>query len=105
MDLRGDREESFYFWRKSIPVGVCRTHIPVYYDVERECIATEETPLHNLAIVSLLRIENREFPKPVFVSDQKYVYAAPPNEENYSFIMPIFPFADTKRKKNIENEK
>ena len=105
MDLRGDREESFYFLRKSIPVGVCRTHIPVYYDVERECIATEETPLYNLAIVSLLRIENREFPKPIFVSDQKYVYAAPPNEENYSFIMPIFPFADTKRKKNIENEK
>jgi penicillin-binding protein 1A len=105
MDLRGDREESFYFLRKSIPIGVCRTHIPVYYDVERECVATDETPLQNLAIVSLLRMEKRDFPKPIFVSDQKYAYSAPQNEENHSFMMPIFPFAETKRKKNIENKK
>ncbi len=105
MDLRGDREEEFYFLRKSLPAGVCQTHIPVYYDMAKDCVATAETPLCDLAIVSLLRIEKREFPKPIFVSDQRYVYSAPSNAGEIPFAMPIFPFSDRKRMKNTEKEK
>lgn len=106
MDLRGEREERFYFLKKGLPSGVCSTHIPVYYDMEKECLATAETPIESLVIVSLLRIGEREFPKPIFVSDQKYAYAPSAEEEREEQpAFPLFPFADIKRKKNIESRK
>lgn len=105
MDLRGEREDRFYFLKKSLPVGVCTTHIPVYYDMEREGLATGETPIESLAIVSLLRIGGRDFPKPIFVSDQKYVYEAPMEEREELHALPLFPYADLDRKKNIESRK
>lgn len=105
MDLRGEREDHFYFLKKSLPVGVCTTHIPVYYDTEREGPATGETAIESLAIVSMLRIGGRDFPKPIFVSDQKYVYEAPAAEREALPTLPLFPYADLDRKKNIESRK
>ncbi|MBP3591632.1 MAG: penicillin-binding protein [Clostridia bacterium] len=105
MDLRGEREDRFYFLKKSLPVGVCTTHIPVYYDMEREGPATSETRIESLTIVSMLRIGGRDFPKPIFVSDQKYVYEAPAAEREALPALPLFPYADLDRKKNIESRK
>ncbi len=102
MDLRGDREDAAYFLKGSRPVGTCQTHIPVYYDTERECPATSETPLHALTVVALLRIEEREFPKPIYVSDQKYVYFASSTEREEEPFLPLLPFVLPERKKNIE---
>ena len=104
MDLRGEREEQFYFLRKSRPHGTCQTHIPVYYDMVKGCVATSETPPTDLAIVSMIRVEGREFPKPVIVRDEKYVYVAP-TEEREALLPPIFPFSQTKRKKMLEKRK
>ena len=97
MDLRGEREESFYFLRSCRPSGVCTTHIPVYYDTEKQCPATGETPIENLSIVSMLRIGERKFPKPIYVSDQKYVCTHPEGEGDPS--LPIFPILTGKRKR------
>ena len=105
MDLRGDREEWYYFLKSSRPSGVCQTHIPVYYDMEKKCLATSETSLKDLAIVSLLKIEERSFPKPIYVSDQKYVYSSPSGEREEESVPLPFPFALPERKKNIENRK
>ena len=105
MDLRGEREDRFYFLKKSLPVGVCTTHIPVYYDMEREGPATSETRIESLTIVSMLRIGGRDFPKPIFVSDQKYVYEAPAAEREALPALPLFPYEDLDRKKNIESRK
>ena len=96
MDLRGDREESFFFLKKSRPAGICQTHIPVYYDTERECPATSQTPIENLSIVSMLRIGERNFPKPIYVSDDRFVYVPPEGEGDFS--LPIFPMRKQKRK-------
>ncbi len=95
MDLRGDREDGFYFLKNNRPTGLCHTHIPVYYDTVRECLATSETPLEDLAIVSMLRIGTREFPKPIYVSDEKYVYT-PKGGEGES-EPPPFPLRSRKR--------
>ena len=104
MDLRGEREAQFYFLRKSRPHGTCQTHIPVYYDMEKGCVATRETPLSDLAIVSMIRVEGRDFPKTVLVSDEKYVYLSPA-EEREALLPPHLPFLPTKRKKMLEKRK
>ena len=93
MDLRGEREDSFYFLKGSRPTGLCHTHIPVYYDLARECPATSETPLCDLTIVSMLRIGKREFPKPVYIGDQRFVYTPPAGEGD----LPLFPIRERKR--------
>ena len=105
MDLRGDRQDSAYFLKDSRPVGICQTHIPVYYDMENECPATNETPLHALTVVALLRMEERAFPKPIYVSDQKYIYSASAVEREEQPLVPLLPFALPERKKNIEIRK
>ena len=97
MDLRGDREECFYFLKRSRPKGICQTHIPVYYDTERECPATSETPIENLSIVSMLRIGERKFPKPIYVSDERYVYT--PKKGEGDPALPIFPMHKEKRRR------
>lgn len=105
LDLRGEREEWFYFLKSCHPIGTCHTHVPVYYDMGKECRATAETPLGDLAIVSLIRVGKREFPKPIFVVDQKYVYSADVSEREEHSAYPFFPFALPERKKNSEIKK
>ena len=95
MDLRGDREDNFYFLKSNRPAGVCHTHIPVYYDTARECPATSETLPEDLSIVSMLRIGAREFPKPIYVSDQRFVYTVPKEEGEPS--LPLFPIRSRKK--------
>jgi len=73
--------------------------------MEREGPATSETRIESLTIVSMLRIGGRDFPKPIFVSDQKYVYEAPAAEREALPALPLFPYADLDRKKNIESRK
>ncbi len=94
MDARGEREESFFFLRSNRPSGICHTHIPVYYDTEREAPATEESNRGAVTLVALLRIEKRNFPCSVYVSDQKYAYTAPhPTPQ-----LPFHPFLPEKKK-------
>ena len=95
MDLRGNREDDFYFLKSNRPTGVCHTHIPVYYDTARECPATSETRPEDLSIVSMLRIGTRAFPKPVYVSDQRFVYTVP--KEEGEPLPPLFPIRSRKK--------
>ena len=73
-DPRGSRLEVGYFIKGTIPVNVCDRHVLCDYDVVGEGIATEFCPDENIKAVSLLRINDRHFPKEVIISDADYVY-------------------------------
>ncbi len=96
MDLRGEREESFFFLKKNRPSSTCRTHIPMYYDTEREAPATAESNPEAVIIAALLRIGKRKFPCAVYVSDQKYACTAP--NADAKPLPPFLPFLGEKKK-------
>ena len=73
-DPRGERREYGYFAEDNMPAGKCERHIPCYYDTETKGIATTTCPDENLAIVSLISIPDRVFPKEIIVTDAEFVY-------------------------------
>jgi len=73
-DPRGSRLEVGYFMKNSIPRLECDRHVLCDYDVVCEGIATEFCPYENIKAVSLLRINDRHFPKEIIISDADYVY-------------------------------
>ncbi len=105
MDLRGEREERFFFLKNCRPTGACRTHIPVYYDTEREAPATEQSNPQVITVVALLFIKNRDFPCAVFVGDQKYAYNPPEASDKSTEgrekgeSLPFFPFSRERKKR------
>ena len=73
-DPRGERAEVGYFIKGTVPRFECDRHILCEYDEIGEGIATEFCPDENIKTVSLLKINDRSFPKEIIISDADYVY-------------------------------
>ena len=73
-DLRGSRIETGYFTMESAPTTACDVHVTVDYDKVTGAVACADCPPENLTKVSLVRVEDRDFPIQVTVSDAQYVY-------------------------------
>ena len=74
LDPRGSRIEYGYFSPDNIPTGECKTHIAVAYDSNSKGIALKGCPDENIVLISLIRVENRSFPKEIYVTDAEFVY-------------------------------
>ncbi len=73
-DPRGNREETCYFTRSTVPTEPCDCHILVEYDKATKAIACSECPPENVVKIGLLDITSRNFPVDVRVTDAQYVY-------------------------------
>ena len=74
-DPRGCRVEYGYFKAcdKSY-MEKCDTHVIVNYDTENKGVALYIDPGKEYARVSLVKNENRSFPKEIYITDAEYVY-------------------------------
>ncbi len=73
-DLRGSRVETGYFTMESAPTDACDVHVLVDYDKVTGAVACADCPKENLIKVGLVRVEDRDFPAQVKVTDAQYVY-------------------------------
>ena len=73
-DLRGSRVETGYFTLESAPTEACDCHVMVKYDKKTGAVAAADCPEENLIDASLIRVENRDFPTEVAVTDAQFVY-------------------------------
>ncbi len=73
-DPRGSRAETGYFTQESVPTSTCDTHVSVRYDKMTGAVAAQDCPEENLTTVSLIRVNGRDFPIQVAVTDAQYVY-------------------------------
>ena len=77
-DARGVRETTVWI-PASVHLGMCDTHVSVFYDPENEGVAYPPQKGREGALVrvSLLNIPWRAFPREVRVTDAEYVYRDP----------------------------
>lgn len=73
-DPRGSRTEVGYFTRETVPTEYCDTHVIVMRDKTTGLIASEECNPDDLVKTALIRVEDRDFPKEIYVEDAQYVY-------------------------------
>ena len=73
-DPRGERREYGYFTEDNVPMGECDRHVICMYDTETKGIATQNCPKENLALVSLISVTERSFPKEITVTDAEFVF-------------------------------
>ena len=73
-DPRGNRREYGYFTVDNAPSSECDRHVLCKYDFETKAIACDKCPNENLIIVSLIKVQDRAFPKEITVTDAEYVY-------------------------------
>ena len=73
-DVRGSRLEYGYFSKDNRPSVRCQRHIECLYDTESKGIADIACPKKNIVVVSLIKVDNRSFPKEIYVTDAEYVY-------------------------------
>jgi len=73
-DLRGSRIETGYFTMETAPTTACDVHVLVDYDKVTGAVACEDCPPENITQVALVRVEDRDFPAQVTISDAQYVY-------------------------------
>ena len=73
-DLRGSRIETGYFTMETAPTTACDVHVLVDYDKVTGAVACADCPTANLTKIALVRVEDRDFPIQVTVSDAQYVY-------------------------------
>ncbi|MBR5871265.1 MAG: PBP1A family penicillin-binding protein [Clostridia bacterium] len=73
-DLRGSRVETGYFTMETAPTTACDVHVLVDYDKVTGALACQDCPPENITQVALVRVEDRDFPTEVTVSDAQYVY-------------------------------
>lgn len=73
-DLRGSRIETGYFTMETAPTTACDVHVLVDYDKVTGAVACADCPPENITQIALVRVENRDFPAQVVVSDAQYVY-------------------------------
>ncbi|MDY3846014.1 MAG: transglycosylase domain-containing protein [Eubacteriales bacterium] len=74
LDARGNRERAGYYKKGTVPTQKCSCHVCVEYDKARHGIATEESLDENIEQISLIRVENRDFPKQIYITDAQYVF-------------------------------
>ena len=74
-DPRGCRMEYGYFLPEDSSFEeTCDTHVVVNYDTKNKGVAIIRDDNEEYAKVSLIKNENRSFPKEVYVADAEYVY-------------------------------
>ena len=73
-DLRGTRIETGYFTMETAPTTACDVHVLVDYDKVTGAVACADCPPENITQVALVRVEDRDFPAQVTISDAQYVY-------------------------------
>lgn len=94
-DPRGNRREYGYFTEDNRPESSCDRHLLVKYDYVTKAIATDFCPHENITTVSLLRINDRSFPKEITVTDAEFVFR---DIDRYTprpidYTLPYFQFA------------
>lgn len=80
LDPRGERTAVGYFERGYEPLAPCTCHTRVAYDEDGGGIARPDCPEENIRYVGLLRVEDRDFPTQIYVTDAQYV-CRPSDEE------------------------
>ena len=73
-DPRGDRLEYGYFTEDNRPIGVCDRHVVCMYDALTKGVACSGCPKEELVPVSLIRCDDRSFPKEIIVTDAEFVF-------------------------------
>ena len=73
-DPRGSRIETGYFTMETAPTAACDVHVLVDWDKVTGAVACEDCPPENITQIALVRVEDRDFPVEVTVSDAQYVY-------------------------------
>lgn len=73
-DPRGSRREYGYFTADNMPTSECDRHVLCKYDSVTKAVACEGCPNENIVIVSLLKINDRAFPKEMTILDSEFVY-------------------------------
>ena len=73
-DPRGTRIDHAYFTFDNCPTEFCTRHVLCKYDSVTKGMANDQCPRENLVNVSLVRVDDRSFPKDIYVTDSEYVY-------------------------------
>lgn len=73
-DPRGSRAEVGYFASGTQPTTYCTTHVMVDYDTSTGAVASACCPSESIVRVGLIKVENRNFPIQMTISDAQYVY-------------------------------
>jgi len=84
LDLRGNRIETGYFTRSTVPKEYCDCHKTILYCTDHNCIAGPNCP--NTKLISLVETPYRKFETNVWVTDAEYTYMELP--EGY-----VYPYA------------
>ena len=84
MDLRGNRIATGYFTHATAPTQTCNVHIPVNYDKSTGSIASLNC--ENVSTVSLIKVETRNFPIRVTVTDAEFTYRTLPDGVKMSTV-------------------
>ncbi len=74
LDPRGERCREGYFTLDTLPTEVCDRHVEVGYDRMLGGVCFLEDYGENLEKISLIRVEERDFPTEVYITDAQYVY-------------------------------
>jgi penicillin-binding protein 1A len=83
LDLRGSRLDVGYFEAGFMPKMHCDRHIPVLYDTEMKALASEHSNPENLICASLLKAEERSFPKDIPIGDDEYMIRVEEDELDF----------------------
>ena len=77
---RSYHQEVGYFTRESVPKAKCTTHVKVLRDGSTGGIAYPKTtcPSWSCYWTALVRVEDRSFPREVYIQDAQYVYREMP---------------------------
>ncbi len=78
LDPRGNRAETGYFTRESVPTEYCETHVVVKRDTSTDLIACPNCNPQDCIEVALIRVEDRSYPMQIYVEDAQYVYREMP---------------------------
>jgi len=78
LDPRGNRIATGYFTRDNMPTEECNVHVAVKYDSEVGGVVLDENlytgDRSKLVDTALIRVDSRNFPVEVYVTDAQYVY-------------------------------
>lgn len=73
-DPRGSRIEYGYFTEDNKPQMKCNRHVVCYYDSLTKGVACDGCPKDELVPISLIRCDDRLFPKEIIITDAEYVF-------------------------------
>lgn len=73
-DPRGNRVETGYFTKDTLPKDECETHVLVKRDDSTGLIASDGCDPDNCSETALVRVENRSYPAEVYIQDAQFVY-------------------------------